>query len=143
MELSPIATQLVDDPVPNVRKLLTELCVDVAAKVGPEVVGSTISDLVVKLMDDDDPLVRLRVIRKIPVIAEEAPSLCTRLTEHFKVPNGCFAFLFYFLKGTFDLQVFRRRIFSGDDVHSVSLPLKLNLTTYSVHRLCTVVLTGE
>lgn len=84
LELSPIATQLVDDPVPNVRKLLTELCVDVAAKVGPDAVGSTISDLVVKLMDDDDPLVRLRVIRKIPIIAEEAPSLCTRLTEHFK-----------------------------------------------------------
>lgn len=58
-EFTPIAMQLVDDPVANVRKLLAELCVDVSAKVGPESVGVTLADLVLKLMDDEDPLVTL------------------------------------------------------------------------------------
>jgi len=58
-ELTPVAMQLVDDPVSNVRKLLAELCVDVSAKVGPESVGVALSDLVLKLMDDEDPLVNI------------------------------------------------------------------------------------
>lgn len=83
-ELAPAAVSLSDDPVPTVRKLLAELCVDVAAKVGPEAVAMHLSDLVIKLMDDEDPMVRLRILKKLPVIAEEAPSLCTRLTEYLK-----------------------------------------------------------
>ena len=110
LELNPIATQLVEDPVPNVRKLLAELCVDVAAKVGPDAVASTISDLVVKLMDDDDPLVRLRIIRKIPIIAEEAPSLCTRLTEHFKVPKAITCLLWKNLSHRIPFYVYRLSI---------------------------------
>lgn len=35
-------------------------------------------------MNDEDPLVRLRIIKKLHIIAEEAPSLCTRLTELLK-----------------------------------------------------------
>jgi len=35
-------------------------------------------------MDDEDPLVRLRIIKRLPLIAQEAPSLCTRLTEALK-----------------------------------------------------------
>ncbi len=83
-ELAPVAVQLVDDPVTNMRKMLAELCVDVAAKVGPEAVTAHLSDLILKLMEDEDPLVRLRIVKKLPVIAEEAPSLCTRLTEMLK-----------------------------------------------------------
>jgi serine/threonine-protein phosphatase 2A regulatory subunit A len=83
-ELAPVALQLVDDPVTNMRKMLAELCVDVAAKVGPEAVAQHLSDLVMKLMEDEDPLVRLRIVKKLPIIAEEAPSLCTRLTELLK-----------------------------------------------------------
>ena len=83
-EFAPVAVQLVDDPITNMRKMLADLCVDVAAKVGPEVVAAHLSDLILKLMDDEDPLVRLRVLKKLPVIAEEAPSLCTRLTDLLK-----------------------------------------------------------
>lgn len=83
-ELAPAAVQLADDPMVLVRKLLAELCVDVAAKVGPEAVAAHLSDLVIKLMEDDDPLVRLRILKKMGTIAEEAPSLCTRLTEYLK-----------------------------------------------------------
>ena len=81
-ELAPAAVQLAEDPMPNVRKLLADLVIDVAAKVGPEAVSMHLSDLIIKLMDDEDPMVRLRIINKIPVIAEEAPSLLTRLTEY-------------------------------------------------------------
>jgi serine/threonine-protein phosphatase 2A regulatory subunit A len=84
-ELSPVAVQLADDPVVQVRKLLAELCVDVAVKVGPEAVALHLSDLIIRLMNDEDPLVRLRIIKRLHLIAEEAPSLCTRLTEALKV----------------------------------------------------------
>lgn len=83
-ELAPVAVQLIHDPMLNMRKLLADLCVDVAAKVGPEAVAMHLSDLVMKLMEDEDPLVRLRIVKKLPLIAEEAPSLCTRLTECLK-----------------------------------------------------------
>lgn len=83
-ELSPVAVQLADDPMVQVRKLLAELCVDVAAKVGPEAVALHLSDLIIRLMNDEDPLVRLRIIKRLHIIAEEAPSLCTRLTEALK-----------------------------------------------------------
>lgn len=83
-ELAPAAGHLVQDPMPNVRKLLADLCVDVAAKVGPEAVAMHLSDLIMKLIEDEDNMVRLRIIVKLPVIAEEAPSLCTRLTESLK-----------------------------------------------------------
>lgn len=46
-ELAPVAVQLADDPVNTVRKLLSELCVDVAAKVGPEAVANHLSDLII------------------------------------------------------------------------------------------------
>jgi len=83
-ELAPAAVHLSQDPMPSVRKLLADLCVDVAAKVGPEAVAMHLSDLIMKLMEDEDPMVRLRIIVKLPIIAEEAPSLCTRLTECLK-----------------------------------------------------------
>eukprot|EP01031_Cornospumella_fuschlensis_P025713 gene25713-31052_t len=83
-ELAPVAVQLVEDPTTTVRKLLAEVCVSVAAKVGAEAVALHMSDLIMKLMDDEDPLVRLRIIKKLPLIAEQVPSLCTRLTEALK-----------------------------------------------------------
>jgi hypothetical protein len=52
--------------------------------VGPEAVAMHLSDLIMKLMEDEDSMVRLRIIVKLPIIAEEAPSLCTRLTENLK-----------------------------------------------------------
>lgn len=83
-ELAPVASQLSDDPVNLVRKLLAELCVDILGKVGPEIVAAHLSDLIIKFMNDEDPLVRLRIIKKLHIVAEEAESLCTRLTENLK-----------------------------------------------------------
>lgn len=83
-EFAPVAQQLVEDPVNQVRKLLSELCVDILGKVEPEIVSAHLSDLIIKFMNDEDPLVRLRIIKKLDIIAKEAESLCTRLTENLK-----------------------------------------------------------
>ena len=83
-EFAPAAVHLSQDPIPSVRKLLAELCIDIAAKVGPEAVSMHLSDLIMKLMEDEDSMVRLRIITKLSIIAEETPSLCTRLTENLK-----------------------------------------------------------
>jgi len=93
----PVAVQLADDPVSNVRKTLAEVCVDACAKTkgvagGGDVASSSSSsstasslpDLVVRLCNDEDPLVRLRVLKKLESMAVETPSLVTTLTEALK-----------------------------------------------------------
>jgi non-SMC mitotic condensation complex subunit 1 len=37
-----------------------------------------------RLVVDEDPLVRLRVLKKLPLIAKEIPNLCTVLTVHMR-----------------------------------------------------------
>lgn len=37
-----------------------------------------------RLVIDEDPLVRLRILKKLPIIASDIPNLCTVLTEHMK-----------------------------------------------------------
>ena len=37
-----------------------------------------------RLVVDEDPLVRLRVLKKLPLIAKEIPNLCTVLTAHMR-----------------------------------------------------------
>eukprot|EP00607_Mallomonas_marina_P008856 CAMPEP_0182423938 /NCGR_PEP_ID=MMETSP1167-20130531/10037_1 /TAXON_ID=2988 /ORGANISM="Mallomonas Sp, Strain CCMP3275" /LENGTH=561 /DNA_ID=CAMNT_0024603325 /DNA_START=176 /DNA_END=1864 /DNA_ORIENTATION=- len=88
-EVSGIAQQLADDPVVTVRKNLAELCVDVTAHSVGDSPGITIfTDLVCRLLADEDSLVRLRVIKKIPVIAQEVPALCTKITPSLKIMFG-------------------------------------------------------
>jgi serine/threonine-protein phosphatase 2A regulatory subunit A len=85
-ELLPVAVHIVEDPVVNMRKVLADLCIDLACKSGdcdPSRLGS-LHDLIIKIMDDEDPLVRLRVIKKLPLIAEESPALCSRLKSIVK-----------------------------------------------------------
>jgi len=83
-EFAPVAQQLIHDPIANVRRILADLSVDVVAKLDAAAVSQYLSDLIMKLMEDDDPQVRLGIIKKLPIIAEEAPSLCTRMTEILK-----------------------------------------------------------
>lgn len=83
-EFAPVAQQLIQDPIANVRKILADLSVDVASKVGPVAVSQHFSELIIKLLEDEDPQVRLCIIKKLPIIAEETPSLCTRITEMLK-----------------------------------------------------------
>jgi serine/threonine-protein phosphatase 2A regulatory subunit A len=84
-EFSPIASQLVDDPMNTVRKLLAELCIQILGKIPPEAVSQHISELIMKLINDEDSLVKLRIVKHIPTIAQESPSLLTRLTDILKL----------------------------------------------------------
>jgi serine/threonine-protein phosphatase 2A regulatory subunit A len=83
-----VAVHVAEDPISNVRKILAELLVDVATKVGEDLIKKEFYDLISKLIEDDDPLVRLRIIKKIPVISEELPSLCIKLTDNFVLLFG-------------------------------------------------------
>ena len=74
-EIVPIAQQLADDPVINVRKAVAEMIVDISAKCGEESSARLMNDLVIKVMEDEEPLVRLRIIRKIHILADEKSRL--------------------------------------------------------------------
>jgi hypothetical protein len=47
-------------------------------------VSGKLSDVIMRLIVDEDPLVRLRILKKMPLIVTEIPNLCTVLTEHMK-----------------------------------------------------------
>lgn len=64
---------------------MAELCIDIAAKAGPDAVSGSLSDVIMRLVGDEDPLVRLRILKKLPLIATEIPTLCNVLTEHMKI----------------------------------------------------------
>lgn len=78
----PIAEHLVEDPAPLVRKLLASLVVDVISNIqgGSEVAH----DLVVRLLGDEDPMIRLRVLQKYRLLVAAVPELCTKLNDSFK-----------------------------------------------------------
>ena len=80
----PVAVQLADDPIADARKILTLLLIDIASRVKAEAVAQHLSDLILRLTVDEDPMVRLRVLQKLDIIGQETPSLCTRLTEPLK-----------------------------------------------------------
>jgi len=78
----PVAEHLVDDPVPLVRKLLATLVVDVIAKVqgGSEAAHN----LVVRLLADEDPMIRIRMLKKYHLLVAAVPALCIQLTDVLK-----------------------------------------------------------
>jgi HEAT repeat protein len=83
-EFLPLIPTMLADPVSDVRKLLAEACIDIAVKLTPEQMNANLSDVILRIMSDEDPLVRLRIIQKLPTIAEELPTLCSKLTEIVK-----------------------------------------------------------
>lgn len=78
-EFVPIAKMLLDDPQKDMRKGLADACVDIAATAGQEIAANYFNDILIKLVGDTDPMVRIRILRKLPRIAEDIPSLCIRL----------------------------------------------------------------
>lgn len=83
-QFAPMATQLVEDPNSGVRKVLAEVCIDVAALIGADLTAQSVADILMRLIADEDPLVRLRILNKLSVLAEAAPAMCSRLTEPMK-----------------------------------------------------------
>lgn len=87
-EVVPIAGVLATDLTPTVRKALADMCVDVAAALGPDTPNISFSDLVVKLLGDEDASVRLRVLQKLALIAEKVPNLLERITPQLTAMFG-------------------------------------------------------
>ena len=81
----PVAVLLADAPDPQARKVLTLLLIDIACKVPAAVVAQHLSDLILRLTVDEDPLVRLRVWQRLDAMAASIPDLVTtRLTDPLK-----------------------------------------------------------
>ena len=76
-EFMSIAMHLLDDPYLTARELLAEVCIDVAAKAGPDSLNGPLKDAIMRLVTDEDPLVRLRILKKVPMMATQVPQLCT------------------------------------------------------------------
>ena len=91
LEVVPILQLLAEDTVVNVRKACADMIVKLATKSANESNAQQVNELVAKIMDDEDPLVRLRLIRNLALIAEELPTLCNQLTttlkSHFQDKN--------------------------------------------------------
>jgi hypothetical protein len=79
-----IALHLLDDPYLTARELLAEVCIDIAAKAGADALNGPLRDAIMRLVSDEDPLVRLRILKKIPTIVTAVPALCTALTDNMK-----------------------------------------------------------
>jgi len=84
----PVAVLLADDPHADARKILTLLLIDCASKVSKDAVAQHLSDLILRLTVDEDPLVKLRVLLKLDLIAQETPTVCQRLTDPMKTMLG-------------------------------------------------------
>lgn len=80
-EFVAVAKLLLEDPQCAMKKGLADVCIDVAAQAGPEIAANYFNDLIIKLIGDADPMVRLRVLKKLDVIAQDIPSLCVRLVS--------------------------------------------------------------
>ena len=81
---TPVAEALCEDPIAQVRKLLASLAVGVAVQVGSAPGGDAVSELLAKLIGDEDPMIRIRILQRLSTIAEAAPALCTRLADALK-----------------------------------------------------------
>ena len=80
---------IIDDPIVNMRKLLGELCIDTLTKIGlgdenddssSPLSPSHLVAIVLKLLNDEDAMVQIKVVSRIPLIAKKMPSLCHKMT---------------------------------------------------------------
>ena len=77
----PLAIVLTDDPIPMVKKLLAELCVEVASR---QQDNTSLHDVIEKLLQDEEPTVKLRILNKIDTVARDLPDLTLKLTSMLK-----------------------------------------------------------
>ena len=64
--------------------MVVDVLVNIAARNETENLTKQMCDLIIHSSGDDDSSVRVRLVSKIPVIAETVPSLCTSLTPTIK-----------------------------------------------------------
>lgn len=80
----PISLPLVDDPISQVRKLLATTLAGVAAKIGSGEGADQIADLIETLLGDEDPMIKIRILKHLDNLVAKAPALCTRLADGLK-----------------------------------------------------------
>ena len=78
---APLALVMVEDPIPQVRKLLAELSIEVASR---QCDNASMHGIIEKLLQDEEPTVRLRVLNKIETVARDIPDLASRLAGLLK-----------------------------------------------------------
>jgi serine/threonine-protein phosphatase 2A regulatory subunit A len=84
-EIMPIAIQLAQDATPAVRKSLADMSIDIAVKINNiDIVTQHLNDLILKLLTDEDPSVKIRIVQKIDAIATSLPSFLQLLTPTLK-----------------------------------------------------------
>jgi serine/threonine-protein phosphatase 2A regulatory subunit A len=84
-EIMPIAIQLAQDATPAVRKSLADMSIDIAVKINNiDLVTQHLNDLILKLLTDEDPSVKIRIVQKIDSIATSLPALLQLLTPTLK-----------------------------------------------------------
>lgn len=78
----PIAKLLLEDPQNSMRKGLADACASVACLAGQELASSYFYEIMETLLTDSDPMVRLRLLKQLPLIAEDLPSFIIRVESH-------------------------------------------------------------
>jgi serine/threonine-protein phosphatase 2A regulatory subunit A len=85
-EIIPIALQLSQDATPAVRKSLADMSIDIAVKMNnSDLVTQHLNDLIMKLLTDEDPSVKIRILSKIDNLAQALPSFLQHLTPTLKI----------------------------------------------------------
>jgi serine/threonine-protein phosphatase 2A regulatory subunit A len=79
-EMVPICQQLSEDDAPAARKFVVDLVIDSAVKVGQDAAATHLCPAIIKFVSDADPMVRIRVISKLPAIVESLPQVFNRMT---------------------------------------------------------------
>jgi serine/threonine-protein phosphatase 2A regulatory subunit A len=85
-EIIPIALQLSQDATPGVRKALADMSIDIAVKINnTDLVTQHLNDLIMKLLTDEDPSVKIRILTKIENLAQALPAFLQHLTPTLKI----------------------------------------------------------
>lgn len=54
-------------------------------KAGPDSFSGPLKEIIMRLVVDDDHLVRLRILKKMPIIVRDIPTICTVLTGNIRL----------------------------------------------------------
>jgi len=84
-EFVPVTTLLLTDPVYDVRKEFAELLVNISTYLSIEEVNIYVIDLIIKMIQDEEPLVRIKIIKKLFSLLSIYPSLSSKFVDILKL----------------------------------------------------------
>ena len=77
----PVVERLLDDPINAVRKVLAEQSILLAIDIKPDELANPMFRFITALSKDIDPLVKLRIVKNVSLIAERAKDHFLNLTD--------------------------------------------------------------